>query len=190
MRQSEVFVFLDTVKFSESSFDNRNRILANGKDKWLTIPLRHQSGVTDLEMQEFDPSWREKHLIWLKYAYHEAPFFDVVYPIIEDYYKQTEGMTSLADICWTMLPFFMEAFDISCEVKRTSEMQITGKGSELVLNICKELKADEYYSGPMGKDYLQEDRFTEAGIKVIYQDFQPPHHLSAIHQLFTVGPIL
>ena len=44
----------------------------------------------------------------------------------------------------------------------------------MLLQICQKLNADVYLSGISGKDYLEESRFTEQGIKVIYQEFYHP----------------
>jgi len=63
------------------------------------------------------------------------------------------------------------------------------------------MKADAYLSGTGGKDYLDEEKFPPAGIKLIYQDFQHPvyhqqfmrsaddfiPYLSAVDLLFNEG---
>ena len=51
-----------------------------------------------------------------------------------------------------------------------------GKKSELVLNICKEWKADEYLAAAGSKDYLEDykDDFEDAGIKITYHNYAHP----------------
>jgi hypothetical protein len=62
-----------------------------------------------------------------------------------------------------------------------------GHKSELVLELCRNVGATQYLSGPQGRDYLDLPRFEKAGIEVLYHDY--PHDgdngLSAVHHLFT-----
>jgi hypothetical protein len=48
--------------------------------------------------------------------------------------------------------------------------------SERIADICKQLKADTYFSGSGGKDYLDPALFEREKIKVIYQDFKHPQY--------------
>jgi hypothetical protein len=64
------------------------------------------------------------------------------------------------------------------------------------------LKADTYLSGLGGKEYLQEEKFTQAGIRLEYQQFTHPRYhqqfmakvddfipyMSALDLLFNEGP--
>lgn len=204
MKSSDVFVILDTVSLSKNSFDNRNRIPINKKDHWLTIPF-NKSGLshkTHLDIYPSDWKWLKVHPSNIQQTYSSSPYFDKYFPGLKDAYdavselsimdvKNFDGRgTSLATICYAMLGFFEEAFETKCKIVRASQHHFEGKGSSLNLNICKELGATEYYSGIMGKDYLDEQSFADAGIKVTYQEYKPPHMYSSIHQLFTQGAVL
>jgi hypothetical protein len=50
----------------------------------------------------------------------------------------------------------------------------TGKKSDLVLDLCKLFGANQYLSGVLGKDYLDEDSFSISGIQIDYQAFRYP----------------
>ncbi len=77
-------------------------------------------------------------------------------------------------------------------------MQVSGTKSDLVLNICKDLGATQYLSGPFGRDYLDLSRFQNNGIDVIFHDYQHPvykqkshqfkAYLSVVDLLFNEGP--
>ena len=66
-----------------------------------------------------------------------------------------------------------------------------------MVNICKEVGADTYLSGTGAKDYLIDEEFDKAGLKLIYQnfihptyrqrfgDFQP--YMSIVDLLFNCG---
>ena len=47
-------------------------------------------------------------------------------------------------------------------------MNSSGKGSNLILDICKKLDAKKYISGPGGKNYLDENQFNVNDIEINY----------------------
>ena len=65
---------------------------------------------------------------------------------------------------------------IKTKLIRASDLSATGKKSELVLNICKELNADEYFATIGSKDYLEyyRDDFEDAKIKLTYHNYMHP----------------
>ena len=204
IKRSDIFVFLDTVAYDKNSFDNRNRILIDEKEHWLTIPMA-TAGKFGQTYQQISPAtdeWMKSHPKTIQYAYHKAPNFFEYFPKIQSAYDicglihgfsfQTWATPepSLADYCWKQLEVWREIFGLTNTIVKASQLGVTEKGSDLVLEICKKLEATEYYSGVMGKEYLDEAKFTEAGIRVVYQDYQPPHKLSLIHQLMMEGAIL
>jgi hypothetical protein len=77
-------------------------------------------------------------------------------------------------------------------------LKAKGRNSDLLLAYCKELGADTYLAGAGSKVYLDVEKFTSAGVKVVFQDFESPvypqlnggdyiHNLSVIDYLFCTG---
>jgi len=86
MNAVDEFVVYDNIEFTKKGWINRNRILANGKDYFVTIPLKKDSDYLDVRDRCLADSWpsgRTKMLNRMKEAYRKAPQFDVVYPVIE-----------------------------------------------------------------------------------------------------------
>jgi hypothetical protein len=203
MKQSDIFVILDTVQYSKNSFDNRNRIRIDGGDKWLTIPM-HTKGMFGKSYREIEPvdyKWIGDHLKTIEYAYRKAPYFNHYFPAIKEVYatylrmsmpKEYEGAKLLLPlIAKTMFPVIEDVFNINPKVMFASELSLYGeKSSDLILAICKKLEATEYYAGKMSLDYLKHEEFEKEGIKVILQTYQPQNNYAFIHQLFMNGAIL
>lgn len=200
MKNTDIFIYLDTVAYSKNSFDNRNKILIDGKEKWLTIPIKTAGklGQTYLEAIPDNFNWLKTHIYLIDRAYSGSKGYIKYMSILRDTYENCYSTVlrnmgtsydmaspSLSDICWWLLGFYEEAFSIRSQAVVASTKQFEGKGSDLILDICKKLGATEYYSGIMGHDYLKEDDFKKAGIKIVYQTYKPPHNLAAIHSLFT-----
>ena len=125
-----------------------------------------------------DPAWQE----------HSA-FFENIY---------ARPWHKLADLAGEITAYLLNAFGINTKIYFSSQMKASGKKDELVLNLCRELGATAYLSGPLGRDYLREDLFGNHGIKVRYDDYQHPTYpqlysgfepyMSALDLLFNAGP--
>ena len=97
-----------------------------------------------------------------------------------------------------MIEDFCDKLDIHPEYIRSSNLHVDGLKSTLILDICKELKADTYIAGPSGRDYLNMESFKDAGIKVVFNDYYHPiyeqrrtkefvDHLSAVDLFMNHG---
>ncbi len=78
-----------------------------------------------------------------------------------------------------------------------SELGVEGAKEALLLDICKKLGADNYLSGPDGKNYVSPDVWRANGIKIGFQEFKHPKYpqlygdfipqMAAIDLLFNCG---
>lgn len=65
------FVFLDDVQFERRSWQSRNRILLEGREHYLTVPVRKASRselIKNIAIDN-DQEWRKRHLQLLRQAY-------------------------------------------------------------------------------------------------------------------------
>ena len=116
-------------------------------------------------------------------------------PFFEDLYRRE--WEKLADLNEHILKFFLEEFGIRVAFSRLSDMGLTSRKSELVLEMCKRLNATIYVFGAQGRDYADAAAFHESGVKMVFQEYVHPHyrqlhgafasHLSAIDLLFNHG---
>ena len=171
---SDVFVFLDNVQFEKNSFTNRNRIKTPSGPLWLTIPVvthGHRQNILDIRMDETQ-FWQKRQLRSIEQNYSKAVCFDDRFAKLEAlYHPAAEG---LAEFCYRQLIFWLAEFGISTPVVRASVLPIHGYKSDLVLALCQHLGATTYLSGPLGRNYLQEDEFERAGIEVRYHQYAHP----------------
>lgn len=78
-----------------------------------------------------------------------------------------------------------------------SSLEINSRSSDLLIDICKSMSADTYLSGPGGKRYLDEKKFSNAGIKLKFVTYNQKEYpqlwgsfvpgLSIIDALFNCG---
>jgi len=174
--RSNLFIWLDTVQFQKSSFQNRNRILSHNGPLWLTVPVR-TAGVlydTPLNAIEIDNTrnWQSKHAAALSMNYGRAQCFADRFQTLATFYGRPWRL--LDDLCWQMLGYFNGLLGISTPIRRASDITVGGSKSDLVLNLCKAVGATTYLSGALGRNYLVLQDFAAAGIAVEFQDYASP----------------
>lgn len=192
-------MFLDSVQFEKNSFTNRNRIKTPKGPLWLTIPvLGHghlHKRLVDIKI-DGTQNWKRKHLRAIEQNYARAPCFSRRFDrLIANYEFDTDG---LAEFCYRQLQFWLGELSISTPVVRASDLDVVGSKSDLILGLCKRLGATTYLSGPFGRDYLEEERFAEAGIGIRYHDYSHPKYqqlygefvssLAVVDYWFNVAP--
>ena len=134
----------------------------------------------------------------LEINYKKAKFFYRVFEIIEEVcYSQDWMNLSELNIC--LIEKIMSYLSLSCLFVRSSILGISGKGTELLVNIVKKVGGNVYLSGFGGAKYQEEKLFKNGGISLIYYDFTHPVYeqlwgnfipnLSIIDLLFNVGNV-
>jgi hypothetical protein len=173
--RSDLFIYLDTVQLEKNSYSYRNKIKTPQGSAWLTIPLKmkgHTSNTIKDVLIDNSQRWKKKHLKNIFFNYKKSPFFDELYPRIEELYQQDFDFFS--DLAYRHLLFWLSELDIDTKIIKSSDLNIDSKKSDLILDLCQHHNADKYLSGALGKDYLDENHFKEKGIKIEYQDYQHP----------------
>ncbi|MES2661921.1 MAG: WbqC family protein [Pseudomonadota bacterium] len=201
---ADIHVVLDHVqidKNSKTKFANRNKIRTPQGWSWLTVPIKTKgkSGELELNAIEIDQeaSWKEKHWQTIKTCYSKAPFFKQNASFFEEIYSK--NWLHLCDLNAAITEYLLQhAFQIVTPSLTSSSMNLTQQKDDLILEICLQLKATQYISGPFGREYLDKDKFNKAGIEVIYHDYNHPTYtqlfqefepyMSAIDLLFNTGP--
>lgn len=177
VRQADTFVILDHVQFRKHYYQNRNRIRGTDGALWLTVPVLTRNyanqAINDVLINnQGSPRWKDKcwgslvqHYRNAKYWLYHAGFFERLY--------KAEWLR-LADLNETIIRYLLESFSTNVKIIRSSELQVEGGKGELILHICRKLGADVYLSGVSGGDYLDLEKFANAGIEVRFQDFHHP----------------
>jgi hypothetical protein len=198
---SDVFVYLDTVSYSKWGWNSRNKIRTSEGWLWLVVPiLTHGHHNQRLNQIKIDNSqkWKKKHLKAIEMAYSKAPFFELYIDFFRSIYKKE--WTHLSDLNENFLKFFIKELGIKVEFVKASSLpfSLEGEKSDLVLDLCKKMKADVFIFGNTGKTYAKVQDFESSGIKTIFQEYQHPEYsqihgefipyMSIIDLLFNCGP--
>ena len=194
---ADVFVLLDSVQFEKNGWQNRNRIKTTNGWKWLTIPVKHAFGTSIADTVIDNTShWTNKHFQSLVTNYARAPFFKAYSEYFQVVFSQQWDY--LLPITTSMLEFFIRKLDITTSIIKASELgTFSDDPTDRLVEIVSRIGGDIYYAGVGSKGYLDDETFKQAGIKVIFQNYQPVTYtqlygefipgLSIIDTLFNMG---
>jgi hypothetical protein len=199
MRRADIFVHLDDVQFDKHGWRNRNQIKGAKGANWLTVPILHSGRfgqcVLDVEI-DYRRDWQRKHLATLRQSYARAPFVDAVIPALSPLLER--HWDRLVDLDLAIIEWLALALGISTRCFRASQLGIAGERSDRLLSLCLHFGATRYLSGSAARDYLDVDKFSNAGVDVIWQDYAHPTyrqqhgtfvtHLSVVDLLLNEGP--
>jgi hypothetical protein len=197
---SDAHVVLDHVQYEKNSFTNRNKVRTREGWCWLTVPVKTAGRFGDLAINQVETAneklWTPKHWQTVRLNYSKAPFFDQHAAFFEGIYSRP--WEKLADLTGETTAYLLDAFGIRTKAYFSSQMKASGKKDELVLNLCRELGATVYLSGPLGRNYLREELFSNQDIAVRYDDYRHPAYpqaypgfepnMAAMDLLFNAGP--
>ena len=201
MSMVDVFVLLDDVQVPQGkSFASRVLIKTNAGELWISVPTNNKSDKEDYHnIQIVNSNWKEKSLKTIKLAYQKAPFF-------KDYFDEFSSIylsrhEKLFDLNHDLLIFIKKSLHLKTELKLSSQLtndpNLTGE--QKILALLESLSATTYVSGAGAgsRRYIIEADFNTRNIKLVWQQFQPPHYnqlhgpyipnLSAIDYLFNCG---
>lgn len=199
---ADCFVVMDTVAFSRSGWQNRNRIKGAEDAFWLTVPLVRDSlrhgrlDAVEIASVHGARDWQDRHWNALRRCYARAPYWPDYAPRFEAIYQEKQWRL-LADLNLALLETLLDAFGLRTELVMASDLDPAGRKSDLILDLCIQTEAAVYVSGALGHNYLVEQDFTDRGIRVLSQDYRiSPYpqrfgdfvsHLSAVDILFNCG---
>jgi hypothetical protein len=203
------YILVDDTQFVKRGafgWIHRNRILGpQGEPIWLTVPCkthdRYDQLISDVEIVQQTP-WRRKHLRSIESAYAKTPFFKDLFSQLQAIYQRE--WTHLVDISEHLILWVLDVLGIEIPVSRSSELELSQKSSNYVLELAQKSGASHYLSGTHGKDYLDLETFEKANMGLIFQNFTcHPYpqlkgkqskqegfisHLSTLDALFQIGP--
>ncbi len=162
------FVLLDDVNFIMRGYINRNSILVNGKAHLFTIPLEKpsQNKLINETKLRFNEKEKENFLKTLTLAYKKAPFYNAVFPIMQDIINNKEN-----DLTLFLKYSFEKAKDylnidsdilLSSEIKKDNSLH----AQDRIIAINKTLGADLYINAIGGQKLYDRESFRRENIEL------------------------
>ncbi len=199
IHDADVFVFYDDVQFTVRDWRTRNKIKTPQGLLWLSVPVGSDRNRLICEVSITDPAWQAKHWKTIEQNYRKCPYFEPYQSFFKELYLD-HTWNNLSQLNQTFIRrIARDLLSIKTQYHDAREFNAQGHKQERLLDILTKLGATRYISGPAAKDYIEPQRFADAGIELAWKDYSgypeypqrfPPyeHGVSILDLLFNVGP--
>lgn len=171
MYVADVFVVYDNIEYTKKGWINRNRILVNGKDEYLTLPLKKGSDFVQVRDRFLADTWkdeRKKLLNKISVCYKKAACYPVVFSLIENVLMFEDD--NLFNFIFNSLKAVKEYLNLPTQLIISSSINIdhTLKSESKVLAICKALGATQYINPIGGVELYNKEVFKNEGLELSF----------------------
>lgn len=191
------FILYDDAQFTKNDWRNRNMIKTPQGAQWLTIPVGQDIDrrIRDVDLK--NSKWQDKHWKTLESNYRRASHFSEIAEMISPMYLQREHR-NLSTLNREFIKVVCDFLGINTKISNSWDYDLKPGRSERLVDLCGQVGATEYISGPAAKGYLEESLFSEIGIKVVWFDYSEypqyrqlwgefTHTVSILDLLFNCG---
>ena len=163
------FIFHDDVQFIKGGWINRNRILQNGKDIFITLGIKNDSAYKNINERFFSDEFekdKKKLLRIIENSYHKAPNVKLVLPLLDDIFSNND--TNVSSFIIESIKKINHYIEISTPIKISSciDKNNSTKGEERVIELCKACKVTEYINPIGGITLYLKEHFENVNIKL------------------------
>ena len=164
IHQADLFVLLDDVQYQKNGMQNRNFILSQNGTTRITLAVKGNFGDKINQMLLFNKRDLSKHWKTIEQAYKKAPFFSELQPQLSKLYAHDYNL--LEEFCSDLIILIWNYIGIKTKIIKSSDIEKQGEKSALILSICQQLNATEYISGSGGFDYIDQQSFADANVRL------------------------
>ena len=165
------FVVYDNIEYTKKGWINRNRILVDGKDAYISLPLRKDSDFLQVKDRCLAETWaveKKKILNRVTESYRKAPQFAEVFPLIQTCLQYEDS--NLFNFILHSIRQVNAFLGIPTQLVISSSVPIDHqlKSEEKVIAITKSRNASIYMNPIGGLELYSKDHFKESGIDLIF----------------------
>ncbi len=196
----DTFVLLDRVQFPRGfTWLRRNRLKGKDGVLWLTVPIKRKGmGLAPIDQVKifYGENWMRKHLLSIRHSYLHSPYFELIYPKLEEVYNKKPER--LLEFNLLLIQLIREELGTENNFVLQSEIGATGKREGLILNIAEKLGAEEVLLPAQARSHLKLEELKKNGLKPVIFNYKPAVYpqlwgkfikdLSTLDILFNLGP--
>lgn len=193
----DIFVILDNVQYTKMDWRNRNLIKTRHGLQWLTVPVQGgiDQQICDVKI-DYRQNWVRKHTETLRQNYSKSSCQKDFMPLLEASLNKRFSHLSMLNV--ELIKTISKYLEIDTKFVLSTELTVNGYKTDRLVNICNEIGADHYISGPSAKNYIIPEKFESSGIQVQYKDYSSypvypqlfdtfEHKLSILDLIFNTG---
>lgn len=161
------FIVYDNIEYTKKGWINRNRILVNGKDQFISLPIKKGSDYLKVNERYLADTFnddKKKILRKIKEFYRKAPNFKEAYFLTEEIFSFNN--TNLFEFVYNSIILICNYLEIQTKLILSSTINIDHnlKSEEKVLAICESLNAKIYINPVGGIELYKKNHFLKDSI--------------------------
>ena len=193
------FILYDDVQYTRRDWRNRNKIKTPQGLQWLTVPVQVKGKYNQTIRNTIIESgnWATVHWKTLVQNYRHAPYFEDIAEWLEPLYL-TNTSSHLSELNRQFITAVCCYLGIKTDIYHSSDYTLVEGKTERLVELCAQAGGGEYISGPAAINYIEENIFTERGIKLTWFDYfgyveysqlwgEFTHNVSIVDLLFNCG---
>jgi hypothetical protein len=165
MNLSDVYVISDSMQYIKKGYINRNTILVDGNRHMFTLEVMGVHG--DSLINEVKVGNNRKKLVKsFFHSYKKAPFFEDVYPLVEEILLNRED--NLARYIGNSMEKIAKYLNIETNFIYLSDLQgkTALKAQDRTIDICKRVNASRYINAIGGEKLYNKKDFKKENIEL------------------------
>lgn len=193
------FILYDDMQYTRRDWRNRNKVKTPQGTQWLTVPVkvkgRYHQKINETLIDGTD--WAKTHWDTLQQFYRRAPHFSDIAQWLEPIYL-TERFTHLSGLNSRLIIAICDFLGIDTKISSSSDYVLIEGKTERLAELCTQVGATVYCTGPAAKGYLDESVFQNYGIDITWYDYSGyreysqlwgpfVHHVTILDVLFNCG---
>jgi len=172
--RADIFVLLDNVQFKKNEWQNRNRIKTANGWQWLTVPVmyKYPQLINEVEINNKD-KWRHRQRQAIISNYKKASYWSLLEEFFEEIFSSEWQYISQLNI--HVVKRLAGLLGITTPIHVASELgEFPEDPDDRLIALTKHFDADIYLAGGGGKGYMDMEKYTQSGVKVIFQEYKHP----------------
>jgi len=167
MNISDTYVISDSMQYIKKGYINRNNILVDGKKHLFTLEVMGVHAETLINEVKVGNNFK-KIIKSIFHAYKKAPYFEKIYPILEEILSNDEK--NLAKYVGYSIERIAQYLDMGTTFIYLSDLQGETElmAQARTIDICKRAKADRYINAIGGQALYNKEDFLKEGIELCF----------------------
>ncbi|MDD8019706.1 MAG: WbqC family protein [Acidobacteriota bacterium] len=197
---SDLMILLDQTQFPRGfTFVNRNRLKGPSGEIWVSLPLRKKGlglqTIGELRLHQPETS-AKKFLALIKHYYGHSIHYESVSLQLKAVFELVQDR--FLELCLESINKLKSWLGIASPLLLQSEVGLTGRGPQLLIDLAQEVKASEILFPYLASCHFDISGFRAAGLKLVFQKYnQVPYpqfwgnflaNLSALDLYLCCGP--
>jgi hypothetical protein len=175
MNAVDEFVVYDNIEFTKKGWINRNRVLVDGKDEYITLTIKKDSDYLHIKDRFLADTWeidRKKIINRIIESYRKAPNFPAAFEVIECCISYQDK--NLFNFLLHSLHQLNDYLGINTKLVTSSSIEINHslKSEEKVIEICKAQHATTYINPIGGVDLYNKNTFSNQRLELQFLQAQ------------------